>query len=95
MTHRSWRKEFGARIASAKSKDDLTKKDLLNVAKNAVKNGSSVQWLNDPLFSTMSAKNGKDGWVKGTLRVEFGAEQRDIEFYAVLHLDGSITNGSK
>ena len=89
------KKEFDARIASAKSKDDLTKKDLLNVAKNAVKNGSSVQWLNDPLFSTMSAKNGKDGWVKGTLRVEFGAEQRDIEFYAVLHLDGSITNGSK
>lgn len=89
------RKEFDARIASAKSKDDLKKGDLLNVAKNAVKNGSNVQWLNDPLFSTMSAKNGKNGWVKGTLRVEFGAERRDIEFYAVLHPDGSITNGSK
>lgn len=89
------RKEFDARIASAKSKDDLKKADLLDVAKNAVKNGSNVQWLNDPLFSTMSAKNGKNGWVKGTLRVEFGAECRDIEFYAVLHPDGSITNGSK
>ena len=89
------RKEFDARIASAKSKEDLKKGDLLNVAKNAVKNGSSVQWLNDPLFSTMSPKNGKNGWVKGTLRVEFGAEHRDIEFYAVLHLDGSITNGGK
>lgn len=89
------RKEFDARIASAKSKDDLKKKDLLDVAKSAVKNGSSVEWLNDPLFSTMSAKDGKNGWVKGTLRVELGAERRDIEFYAVLHPDGSITNGSK
>lgn len=86
---------FKTRIASAKSKDDLKKKDLLELAKNAVKNGSSVEWLNDPLFSTMSAKNGKDGWVKGVLSVKLGAEVREIEFYAVLHLDGSITDGSK
>lgn len=86
---------FKARIASAKSKDDLKKKDLLEVAKNAVKNGSSVEWLNDPLFSTMSAKDGKNGWVKGVLSVKLGAEIREIEFYAVLHPDGSITDGSK
>lgn len=91
----SIKKEFDAIIASAKSKDDLKKKDLLEIAKNAAKNGSNVSWLNDPLFSTMSAKDGKDGWVKGTLCVEFGAERRNIEFYAVLHLDGSITKGNK
>lgn len=89
------RQAFKARIASAKSKDDLKKKDLLEVAKNAVKNGSSVEWLNDPLFSTMSAKDGKNGWVKGVLSVKLGAEIREIEFYAVLHPDGSITDGSK
>lgn len=86
---------FDARIASAKSKDDLKKADLLKIAENAVKNGSLVQWLNDPLFSTMSAKDGKDGYVRGTLQVEQGAERREIKFHAILHLDGTITNADE
>lgn len=85
---------FDARIASSKSKDDLKKADLLKIAQGAVKNGSSVYWLNDPLFSTMSAKDGKDGYVRGTLRVEYGAERRDVKFSAILHLDGTITNAN-
>lgn len=86
---------FNARISSAKSKDDLMMNDLLTIAKNAAKNGSSVYWLSDPLFSIMSPKNGKNGWVKGVLSVKLGAEAREVEFYAVLHPNGKITNGSK
>lgn len=82
---------FHACIASAKSKDDLTKSGLLKTAKNAVKNGSSLDWLGDPMFSTMSAKNGKDGYVKGTLQLILGAERREVEFHAILHPNGTIT----
>lgn len=89
------KKAFQARISSAKSKDDLWMNDLLQAAKDAAKNGSTLSWRSDPLFSIMSPKNGKNGWVKGVLFVQLGAEQREVEFYAILHPNGKITNGSK
>ncbi|MDE7298049.1 MAG: CAP domain-containing protein [Lachnospiraceae bacterium] len=85
---------FDARVASAKSENDLKKADLLKIAEEAVKNGSKVRWLNTPLFSTRPAKDGEDGHVKGTLRLTLGAETREIEFSVILHADGTITNAN-
>ena len=71
-------------------------KNLLSAAEKAVKNGSKVVWLKDPLFATGMPKDGKKGYIRGTLKLTLGAETRTVVLDAVINADGSaaINDGS-
>ncbi len=71
------------------------KKALLKAAEEAVKNGSEVNWLTDPLFSTAMPKNGNNGHIRGFLSLVLGAETRAVELNAVVYEDGSAAMKSK
>lgn len=85
---------FAKHFATANvSSDNILqqKKNLLNAAEGAVKNGSRVQWSNAPLFSTASPKDGRDGYIRGTMTVTLGAKTRDVKLNAEIHANGSVT----
>ena len=71
--------------------------NLLSAAEKAVKNGSKVVWLKDPWFAVGMPKDGKNGYMQGTMKLTLGAETRIIKFDAVIYADGSaaINNGDE
>lgn len=89
---------FEAYISSVTvTKDNILsqKKEILKAAENAVKNGSDLNWLGDPIFSTGMPKDGKNGYIRGTLKITLGAEIRTAVLDAVIYANGSaaINNG--
>lgn len=91
-------KAFETYISSVTvTKDNILsqKKEILKAAEKAVKNGSALQWLGDPIFSTGMPKDGKNGYIKGTMKITLGAETRTVVLDAVIYANGraAINNG--
>lgn len=66
------------------------KKNLQQVADNAVRYGSEAKWVNGSGFST-SIKN---GFIRGTMNMSLGAQRRELKLDATIHADGTVTMNS-
>lgn len=65
------------------------KKEILKAAEKEVKNGSELYWLGDPIFSTAMPRDGKNGYIRGTMKIILGAETRTAVLDAVIYENGS------
>ena len=86
-------KAFADYLASVTITEDnlvfTQQENLLSAAEKAAKNGSKLVWLKDPLFATSMPKDGKKGYLRGTLKLTLGAETRTVVLDAVINADGS------
>lgn len=83
-------KDYFSSVTVTKDNILSQKKELLNAVQKTISNGAEAKWLNSPMFSTGMPKDGKKGYIRGTLQIVLGAETRNVELDAIINEDGSV-----